>query len=224
MTKLELEQFVKDLLGKEQVDANAFYTPDELLRALNKAQQDVAQDLRIPRRFYVVETPSPFSLPSEARGGGLISITDDETGRVLPIHSVEEANTRYPGWPTIEEDSGPPSFVVYDPGNITAPVTVVPKHTTNRKYYLHYTIKPTDLSADTDVPFNADSSLEDLHPLIGYKAASYLFETDKTPDGIHQANRMLQRYELEKMRLRPKVLRAEGRQIRNKYWRSFFGR
>lgn len=224
MTKLELEQFVKELLGKEQVDTNAFYTPDELLRALNKAQQDVSQDFRIPRRLFVVETVSPFDLPTEARGGGLISVTDDETGRLLPIHSVEETNNRYPGWQSVEEDSGPPAFVVYDTGNITATVTVVPKHTTTRKYYIHYVIKPDDLSNDTDVPFNTDPNLTDLHPLIAYKAAAYLFETDKTPDGIHQANRMLQRYELEKMRLRSKVLRIGGRQARNGYWRSFFRR
>jgi len=224
MTKLELEQFVRELIGKEQVEANAFYTSDELLRALNRAQQDVSIDIRVPKRFWVGETTSPFSLPAEARGGGLISVTDSETGNVLPIHSVEEANTRYPGWQEWDADSGPPLFVVYDPGNISATITPVPRHTAERKYYLHYVIKPADIINDTDVPLDNDPDLEDLHPLIAYKAAAYLYETDKTPDGVHQANRMLQRYQLEKTRLRPKVLRAQGSVVRNKFWRGFFGR
>jgi len=223
MTKLELEQFVTELLGKEQVDVNAFYTPDELLRALNKAQQDVSQDLRIPRRLLVVETPSPFDMPTEARGGGLISIVDDETQQQLRIMSVEEANRNYPGWQTWEVDYEPPRFVVYDPGNITATVTAVPKHTTPRKYYIHYAIRPGDLVADTDVPFNNDPDLTDLHPLVAYKAAAYLFETDKTADGVHQANRMLQHYQVEKARLASRVLRTEQIRVRNRYWRSFFG-
>jgi len=222
MTRQELEQFVQRLIGKEQIDANAFYTPDELLQALNQAHYDVGLDLRIPRRYYVIETPSPFALPAEALGGGLLSIVDAETNRELPISSVEEANQRYPGWQEWEADYGPPRFVLYDPGNRTAAVNVIPKHNAERKYYLHYVIQPQRLVNALDIPFNGDPNLDPLHPLIAYKAAAYLFESDKTPDGVHQANRMLQRYEIEKARLKSKVLRTPRVQVRNGFWRSFF--
>lgn len=222
MTRLELEQFVKELIGKEQVVDGAFYTPDELLRALNRAQQDVALDLRIPRRFFVVTTTTPFDLPEEARGGGLISVAVKDDGTTLPIYSVQEANQKHPGWTELPESFSSPQFIVYDPGNISSTVTVVPKQTVERTYLIHYLIRPADLDTADSIPFNADKNLVDLHPLIAYKAAAYLFETDKTPDGVHQANRMLQRYELEKMRLRPKVLRMLTARIRNRFWTGFF--
>ena len=222
MTRADLEQLVKELLGKEQVDVNAFYTPDELLRAIQRAHLDTAYDLKVPRRLFEVSTPAPFSLPAEAWGAGLISITDAETSKQLRIYSVEEANQRFPGWQELEVDTSTPQFAIYDPGNVSTPVYIVPPHTVERKYYLHYTIKPAELSSDTSVPFNSDPDLEPLHALIAYKAAAYLFETDKTADGVHQANRMRQHYKLEKARLVGKTLRPSRLRVRNPLWRSFF--
>lgn len=216
----EIKTALEDYLGGES--STVFFTLPRRLRAINSAQDQVSKDLRAPRRLAKISTASPFALPSEARGDGLISIFERDLEKDIRIFSVGEANDRELGW-TETTSTGNPDFAIFDPGNVSAPVHIVPPHSTLRNYLLEYYIKPTDLSADTDIPFAGDATMMDYHFLIPLYAAYLAWDMDKSELGARERARYLEEYN-QRLPLQARRLQSATMQAKNAFFRSFYQR
>lgn len=97
---------------------------EEIVRIVNKWNDRISQQLKIPRRYVKsIDATAPFALPAEARPGSL-SFSEESDGRV-EVLTVAEANQFYPDWEKNEHEGHgkyPYKLVVYDPHNISAPV------------------------------------------------------------------------------------------------------
>lgn len=217
----EIKTALEDYLGGES--SVGFFTSARRLRAINTAQDKVSKDLGAPRRLVTMATASPFALPTEARGDGLISIFETTLKRDIRVLSVGEANDRMAGWTETAINSGDPEFAIFDPGNVTAPIYIVPPHTTTRNYLLEYRVQPTALAADTDIPFNGDSGLTGYHYLIPLYAAFVAWDMDKSELGARERMRYLEEYN-QQFPLAARRLQTSTMQAKNAFFRSFFDR
>lgn len=226
-----LRDFLADLLGRYQIGTTSGegqWTEDDITRYLNLAQQEVALDLRVPRRFVVVTgATSPervgFNLPDEALGAaGLLYIYNPDYDVKLPVRQVTEAYMVEPDeWSNVREDNSPPRYAIYDPALGTGSIYIVPPHTEARTYHIFYHKRPTDLAADTDLAFDGDPDLALLCPLIAYRAAALMWEADRSGDGAYAVNHFRKIYEVEKAWRAARVLRAERGRMRNAIMRRW---
>lgn len=211
MTVLELLEDFRRLTGnKPELDAYAF-------QYLNRAQEHVSRELRIPRRQDLITSASPLTLPASSWGDGLLQVFDVEQRRLLPIYTLGEANIARPGWQDVTINAGKPEYAVYtyDYSTATFQIHLVPGHTQARQYRVYYVIKPTDLTPpttlpSTTMPFNNLAGYEALHPLIPLWAAWLA--------GNQLAR---QDYENEVVRLRPRF--AETAMPSNPYLEALLG-
>lgn len=140
----------------------------ELMRRINVCQDRIAQELGIPYRYVkAIPTSAAFELPAEARPGGLISAevydADDQWSFPVRLLTVSEANDRF-GWRrwddyTVSEDFPMGRVLIYDPANISAPIT--PRGFKDGELLrLMYRVKPTDLT-------DCDAAVANVEPFMG---------------------------------------------------------
>lgn len=126
--------------------------PGELLRRVNIAQDRISQELGIPYRYIKgVATNATFELPTEARPGGLMYAEEEDRNLSVPLMTVMEANDRF-GWrnwddytPADGKDFTTGRVLIYDPANLSAPVTPL-GFDSGETLRLLYRVKPTDLT------------------------------------------------------------------------------
>ena len=229
MTLAEVVRRLDRYLGGE--DSTEFYTVQRRLDAINDAQQEVSYQLRIPRRYADVETPSPFTLPVEARGGGLISIKpviDSRAGDPLPLLTVAEAEREYPNWSEEQADNTSKArFAIYDPSNITAPVYIVPPHTDTRLYRVEYFKAPHQFTLDDYengnlVLFDGDTDFAPAHQIVPIYAAHLLWEMIPDETGAYKSRYYEKKAKALIDEYYPLVNRSWVR-VRNDYLRSYWG-
>lgn len=140
----------------------------DILTYLNDEHQRIARELRIPRRYITeVDATQPFAMPTEALPGSLMFAEKTETNRPIEILTVSEANDLYPDWER-NEFEGFRQFwkrlIIYDPGNITAPVYPV-GFRVGEELRLEYVVKPFPLAFD-DPSGAGDVALQPFEELI----------------------------------------------------------
>lgn len=100
--------------------------PADILLELDRANKKLCADMGIPRRYIKdVATGAPFAPPSEAVPGSISFVERTSTNKRITILTVAEANDQYPDWESNALEGGntyPWRLVIYDPGNLTAPV------------------------------------------------------------------------------------------------------
>lgn len=166
-----------------------------LAQFLNIAQEDISRALRAPSQvvFYKnVAGLGGFNWPTDAREGGILTVyalTLDDTGEVtasteIPVYDFDTASAYEPGW-TVEEASGAPRFIVYDPQmEVATPVPVPNPAADNlQSFRIHYVVRPDKMQRTEDEPFNG--KLPGFHDILAYRAA-YL---------LTQANHLYAEYE-----------------------------
>lgn len=133
-----------------------------LIERINQAQNRLSLTLRFPLRYIKsVDATTPFELPAEARPTGLEYVEYENQNQKVSMLTVAMANdigvpwddSRYPTY------QGHPRYgrylVIYDPVNISAPVTPL-GFTTGDTLRLLYSVKPTDVALRTDTLFDGE--------------------------------------------------------------------
>jgi len=229
MTLAEIARRLDRYLGGES--ARDFYTAQVRLDAINDAQRQIAWDLNIPRRYANITAASPFTLDTESRGGGLISVKAvDDSGavRVLPLLTVAQAEQRHKAWSEEPVTSSERArFAIYDPANLSAPIYIVPPHSDARLYRVEYFVEPadftlSDLDVGTAIPFNGDSDFTPAHGLIPLLAAALLWDMQKDDEGLKWYARYMREYEA-KMSEYYSHINTTWLIAENSFFRSFRG-
>lgn len=93
----------------------------EIKRRLNLQNDYVARELRLPTRYITnIDATAPFTLPGSARPSGLVNAWEERNGRRVLIKNVATVSRDAPSWFRKTRDY---RFLLYDPLNLTAPVT-----------------------------------------------------------------------------------------------------
>lgn len=138
---------------------------EEIVRVLNKYNDRISGDLRVPRKYVTDIDPTvAITMPTDARAGSVRFTEKEEAVGSIQVLTVDEANMLYPDWEDNEHEGGstfPYKLVIYDPSNLTDPLYAI-GFTSSDKLRMVYTVqvKPMVLensAADADVsllPFN----------------------------------------------------------------------
>jgi len=139
--------------------------PAMVMRKIESAHQRIALELGFPRRYIKgVDATAEFTLPSEAQPGSLIYIEIEnalgERQKSIPTLTVQEANNEGVQWDVtdtnLSEYRGSAVYgrylVVYDPGNITAPVYPL-GFDAGDTLRIMYAKRPAAMAAISDTPF-----------------------------------------------------------------------
>lgn len=154
----------------------------DILEFLNEENQRVARELRLPRRYVTdIDATEPFTMPTEAQPGSLVFA--ERTGEPnirIRILTVAEANDLYPGWERNEHEGHtrfPHRLVIYDPGNISAPVYPI-GFRAGETLRVTYQVRPKPLvldNPDLDVTVateGLEGVIPEYHALL-YRMATY---------------------------------------------------
>lgn len=169
-----------------------------LLRRMNTAQDTLSRDLRLPLRYVKnVSTTQPFTMPVEARPGGIIYAEQvnatRQVNREVELLTVADANQAYPGWEVNPNEGstyygkGAP-FIIYDPVNVSAPIYPVQFEAGDTLRIL-YSLKPTDMTLElTSAAFNGELD-EYASDLIYYHVMfeTLLMKTDQRSNVFYAA-------------------------------------
>lgn len=161
-------------------------TQRDIIDALNEANTEISQKLRIPRYFreidaaaiYAASAVGEFTLPVTTRVDGLLGMSFAPRPGFsyrLRLITINEAEMEFPDW-TDTPETGNPVFMIYDPGNATAPLRPSKVPTTGTYYYEAVEI-PTVMSALSDTPLGG--MLESYHLMLAHYAASILGNTNE---------------------------------------------
>lgn len=185
MTLFDLYEDFRRLMGyKNDLDS-------EMLSLINRAQDRVSQDLKIPRRMDSVSGATPLLLPSASWPDGLLGVYDTVQRKNLPLYMLGEATLHRPGWSEIGADVADPEYVVYgvDPAIGQIKLYIIPPQSVGRAYKVYYVERPSALSALSGVPFNGTVGLDEAHYLIplwatwlagrGESRQEYLYELQR---------------------------------------------
>lgn len=159
-----------------------------ILRRVESAHQRVAQELQIPKRYIKdVDATAAFSMPEEARPGGLLYAElendNDERNVTIPLMTVQEANDIGIMWDTTDSDLSAYKrhahygkyLIIYDPVNISAPVYPLGFETGDTLRML-YVLKPTRLTTIDDTePFDGEMPEYGDDILVQYVTFEILF-------------------------------------------------
>lgn len=159
-----------------------------ILRRVEAAQQRISQALQFPKRYIKgVDATAAFSMPNEARPGGLLyaekETSNEERNARIPLMTVQEANDIGLMWDTTDADLSAYKrsahygkyLIIYDPINISAPVYPL-GFDTGDTLRLLYVLKPTVLTAVDDTqPFNGELPEYGDDMLVQYVTFEILF-------------------------------------------------
>jgi len=159
-----------------------------ILRRVENAHQRVAQELHMPKRYIKgVDATAAFSMPNEARPGGLLyaekETSNVERSAIIPLMTVQEANDIGIMWDTTDADLSAYKrsahygkyLIIYDPINVSAPVYPL-GFDTGDTLRLLYVLKPTVLTAVDDTqPFNGEMPEFGDDILVQYVTFEILF-------------------------------------------------
>ena len=187
-----LIDFIESITGQT-------YENGRLLNLLNTAQQEMAQQLRAPQKTVTltnVTSVSDFVLPADAQLEGLLEVYRlalSSTGTVLnsyriPTYDFDTASQFEPNW-TLEPAAKEARFIVYDPVNIDANPRPVPPPSSTKvhAYRIQYVVRPEDMDALSDKPFNG--LLETYATALAYRVAFWLTGDAKFEQQYQQAMR-----------------------------------
>lgn len=148
------------------------FSSGEIDRLLNLENDHLSRELRIPTRLIRnIDATQAFLPAANTRPGSVIEIWDDEDGSKIPVYSVQEAHKRFPRWLDADPDLGGAKFVVWEPYNLTAPLT--PKGFFAGDILRVLTIvQPETLSEDADLIW--DGEFPEFHDLVPRKVAADL--------------------------------------------------
>jgi hypothetical protein len=131
----------------------------DILVYLNEENVRICRDLRVPRRYIKdVDPTQPFAMPTEALPGSLSFSEKAVHEQRVHVLTVDEANAYFPDWERNEHEGYtryPHRLVIYDPGNITAPVYPI-GFQPGDLLRLTYVVKPRPLVFDDP---DADASV-----------------------------------------------------------------
>lgn len=163
MTLTELYAYFRTICG------GAAQTDAELKVLLNDAQADVTLELGHPRHTETILSivgQRAYGLPNEAlqilRQGGV-----RYEGELLEYITIDKLDKKYPDWKSA--DNSTPTHWFQDELD-TASVYPEPE-TVNENIDVTVLIRPDDMSADIDKPFNGINQLISAHKLLVLKVA-----------------------------------------------------
>ncbi len=153
----------------------------EIKRRLNLQNDYLSRELRVPSRFITgASATSAFNLPGNARPGGLMGAWLERSGERVKLRNVAKASEQMPGW---FQDKGH-RFVLYDPYNVTAPVTPFGFRDTDTLRIL-VVIKPADLVQGADEVW--DGELPEHHDLVPRKVVVDILRMQTSDDMVRRA-------------------------------------
>lgn len=138
--------------------------------ALNDAMINIAVELQIPRVITTVSSvTTQFTLPSNMQTWGLLAVSDTTNGNPLAVVDLARRIAVAPTTAT-----GTPRFVAYDPSRSYAEIS--PPSATDINLEILYAAVPTQMSVDTDTPF--DGLYSEFHHVVAMGAALLAHEGD----------------------------------------------
>lgn len=148
------------------------FSSGEIDRLLNLENDRLARELRIPTRLIRnVDATQAFLPAANTRPGSIIKVWDDSDGSEIPVYSVQEAHRRFPRWLDADPDLGGAKFVVWEPYNLTAPLT--PKgFFVGDLLRVLTVVQPEVMSEDADLIW--DGEFAEFHDLVPRKVSSDL--------------------------------------------------
>jgi hypothetical protein len=148
------------------------FSSGEIDRLLNLENDQLARELRFPTRLIrSIDATEAFLPAAGTRPGSVIKVWDDVYGAEIPVYSVQEAHRKFPRWLDADPDLGGAKFVVWEPYNVTAPLT--PKGFSAGDLLRVLTIvQPQTMSEDDDLIW--DGELPEFHDLVPRKVAADL--------------------------------------------------
>lgn len=157
-----------DMVDEVMTLVPAKVEPAEVIKLLNRCQEREARDLAIPQ-YYVEATSvsAAFSLPSGARGDGLLEVRRNEDGLRFPIYTSQQADLAYPAWK--DWDVGDTLFIVFDPKVVGGDGLIRPvplPGTDSQSYYITYVSIPDEMTDLTDQPWNG--IMDSYHQMLVY--------------------------------------------------------
>lgn len=100
------------------------FSSGEIDRRLDLENDNLARELRIPTRLIRnIDATQPFLPAANSRPGGVVKVWDDSTGLEVRVYSVKEAHEKFPRWLDRSPMQGGHKFIVWEPYNLTAPMT-----------------------------------------------------------------------------------------------------
>jgi hypothetical protein len=146
------------------------FSSGEIDRLLNTENDYLSRELRIPTRLIRnIDATQSFLPGADTRPGSLIRAWDDTTGERIPVFSIKEASEKFPRWLDYETEDVQYKFIVWEPYNVSAPMT--PRGFFDGDILRVLTIvKPQVMAEDADLIW--DGELPEFHDLVPRKVAA----------------------------------------------------
>ena len=169
---------------EQEIRPTTVDTP-EIKRRLNLQNDHLARELRLPTRYLTnIDATQSFALPGSARPSGLVGVWFERNGQRIKVKNVATVSRDAPSWFRNTRDH---RFVLYDPLNLTAPVTPY-GFGEGDTLRLLVVVKPQPLDYNEDEIW--DGQLPEHHELVPRRVAMELLRMVPGDDMVRRTAMM----------------------------------